>query len=450
MHLMVLLVVAVILGGGGSRAGFNNLFVELCGFAVLASHGRACAAFFARGPLGLRVLAGASILLAGLQLIPLPPALWQALPGRDLVVQSLALIDGTHSWFPFSLARNRTALALLAMIATLPVLCIGLRLDDRQAGRAAFVFVGLGFVNALIGVVQLASANRVGNLYPGGQASQLYGTFNNHNSTGLFFVVVLALLLQLRQVRGMRRSLLSTLRLAGAGFLCVAILLTRSRSSIALLCGLVLVYLPPMLLALRASLGPQFGKAVAAGLLVVVLAGGGVAWLGHNSLGKTAVRFQDFEDRRPLIWADAVENASRFMPLGAGMGAFDEVFQLDESLEHLSGPKARRAHNDYLEVAVEAGLPGLVLLVGWLAWTTRAVWTARRLPDRSLRLGAGAGLACIAAQSLVDYPLRSLGMLISAAFLVALLARRPDAARVREAAQRPDRTARRTARGGRS
>ena len=90
------------------------------------------------------------------------------------------------------------------------------------------------------------------------------------------------------------------------------------------------------------------------------------------------------EDARLYLWDDAVYAAERYFPVGSGMGTFDDVFQIDESLENMSVKRAGRAHNDYLEVAIEAGLPGIILIGAWLALL---VWLRklRSPPQESLK-----------------------------------------------------------------
>jgi len=109
--------------------------------------------------------------------------------------------------------------------------------------------------------------------------------------------------------------------------------------------------------------------------------------------------------------------------VGAGQGTFDEVFQVDESLENLTERRAGRAHNDYLELALEAGLAGLVLAGAWLVLIAWLSWRARR---SSLRWAGWAGssfLLAIALQSITDYPLRNQTMLAFAGLALLLLAR---------------------------
>ena len=104
------------------------------------------------------------------------------------------------------------------------------------------------------------------------------------------------------------------------------------------------------------------------------------------------------------------------------MGTFDEVFQVDESLEYISLRRAGRAHNDYIELAVEAGGFGLVVVLGWAAWIAFAAWRAVLTPQRWSAL-AGTGIfVAMALQSTLDFPLRNQTMLCLAAFALLLIA----------------------------
>jgi exopolysaccharide production protein ExoQ len=99
------------------------------------------------------------------------------------------------------------------------------------------------------------------------------------------------------------------------------------------------------------------------------------------------------------------------------------VFQVDESLENLTRRRAGRAHNDYIELAVEAGIAGLALAGAWLLLLGWLSWQARR---SSLRWAAWSGsgfLLAIALQSITDYPLRNQTMLAFAGIALLLLAR---------------------------
>ena len=121
------------------------------------------------------------------------------------------------------------------------------------------------------------------------------------------------------------------------------------------------------------------------------------------------------------------------MPWGAGLGSFRSVYQLYESRDQISTTYVIHAHNDYVELALELGVAGILLIVAFLVWYGRAVWRAWRHTDGGIYARAASIVtAAILVHSLVDFPLRTAA--ISAAFamcLALLVERRPQAARNR-------------------
>lgn len=431
--LLVLLLVAFALGGGGSRQGLANLLVQLTALAALAPDYQAMRAFVREAPLGLRALIGASLLVPLLQMIPLPPALWQALPGRDLALQSLKLA-GEVGWMPFSLYPLRTLLALTALITPVAVLIIGWSLPRQQLATLGWMVVVCGLMTVLLGLVQLGATDDTGTLFgtrdPG---KVLLGTFANRNSTALLlgFALALAALLPAPHPH----PALLPVRIALCALLLLAIVLTKSRT------GIVLAAVPIMLAFIKAfswNVGARTAAQGSTGNLIssrlalvlgaaALVAASGIALLvaAPGPIGEALERFEAQDDPRRYIWHDASYSARRYWPMGAGMGTFDEVFQVDESLENLSYRTAGRAHNDYLELAIEAGIPGLALAGLWLALIGWLSWRARLSSQRWMAWAASSFLLAIALQSITDYPLRNQTILAFAAFALLLLARGP-------------------------
>jgi O-antigen ligase len=123
--------------------------------------------------------------------------------------------------------------------------------------------------------------------------------------------------------------------------------------------------------------------------------------------------------------------ARDFMPLGSGVGTFRQVYALYEDHDRLDVTTyVNHAHNDYLELALETGVPGLAVLALFLLWWGRAAWRAWRSREADpFARAAAVASAAILVHSLVDFPLRTAA--IGACFalcLVLLVRQRPPRA----------------------
>lgn len=422
-----ILVFAVAFGGGGSKYGMANLLVQLSALAALSIHRKAFFEFWNSAPLALKSLVMLTLALPAAYLIPLPQSVWSALPGRDLMLQSFELIEA-EGWASASVEPVRTLLALTAMITPLALLTIGWSAPREKLITLGWIAVALALVNLLIGIPQVLSNSQIGVLYPENpMPGVLFGTFANRNSTGLFLVGALALAALLPLPPRLARGELGV-RIGCIVLLLVAILLTRSRTALALallpLGAMALRMLLTRMNRGRAAKGSTRWWMAAVPALIAVVGVGIVLTAAPGRIGDTVDRFaSDREDARAYIWEDAAYAADRYWPVGSGTGTFDDVFQIDESLENMTPKRARRAHNDYLEVAIEAGLPGLVLIAAWLVLLAWLAWRARGSHGRWIAWSGGLILATIALQSITDYPLRNQTMLAFGAFALLLLVR---------------------------
>jgi O-antigen ligase len=419
---------AFLFGGGGSRFGVANLTVQLAAFAALAAYPARCLAFWREAPISLRVVVAATLLLPLLQLLPLPAAMWSTLPGRDLALRSFELV-GPDSWSPLSLYPLRTALAASALVTPAVILMLGWQVPRAHLFALAWLFVGLGLATAMAGAIQISSNYTALTYFDEGlDVKALRGLFANRNSTGLFLVGALALALCLPAPRPHPGVLLA--RLSVAALLLAAIILTKSRTALVLSLipvALGLVRLASAVLQQHGAAGTRARQGWVIAAAILALGFGGVAATAITApgrLGEAMARFEGFEqDPRRYIWDDASYSAARYWPAGAGIGTFDDVFQVDESLENLGMRRAGRAHNDYLEILIEAGLAGIALAGLWLVLVAAMAWQARRSADRWGAWAASGFLVAIALQSVTDYPLRTETILAAGALAMLLLAR---------------------------
>lgn len=422
---VALLLVAFIFGGGGQAFGLANLVVQLAALGVLAVCYDEMLRFWREAPLTLRGLIAASLMLPILQLIPLPETVWTTLPGRETVSRSLELTGG-GGWLPLSVDPLRTLLALTALITPLAALLAGWKLPRERLADLGWVVVGMGIVTMLLGTMQLSNPSQDVTLYGAREPGKfVLGTFANRNSTGLFLTFAIGLAALLPAPRP--HPIVLPARVAICVLLTIVVALTQSRTA------LVLALLPLSLGGMRglsAMLkvwgGASASRALMIGLGALALAGiGGAAVLVASSdrVEATLERFEAKDDARRYIWDDAIYSAGKYWPAGAGMGVFDEVFQVDESLENLTMRRAGRAHNDYIELTIEAGASGLIIAGLWLALVIWLSWQARRSAWRWAGWSASAFLIAIALQSITDYPLRNQTILAMAGYALLLLTR---------------------------
>lgn len=435
---LVLLVVANLFGGGGVAYGISNLAVQIVALTALALNGDAVWKFISTGPRLLVALVACSLLLPLLQLVPLPPEVWRSLPGRNLIVEALDA-DGQARWRPLTVNSARTFVAFTGLIAPFCVIVFGWNSSRVALQKGVLTIIGFGLFSVLLGAVQVLGQDQSGVFYPEiKMPGVLFGLFANRNSTAVFLVGCLLLLSGLPG-----HKLLSPRWLAkgvAAVLLVTGVILTQSRT------GLVLLVLPFALMLLQTIVhgfnranagGPQddqngqkpgsklFLKVAVIGMAVVMIGSSALVSVPDSRVGMVLNRFDRQEEQRPAIWEDARFAAGRYWPAGAGMGTFDEVFQIDESLENISPRRAGRAHNDYIELAIEAGPFALLLVLAWSIWTFWSVLRALTAShsDRWSAMASGGVLLTIALQSLLDYPLRNQTMLCIAAFAVVMLAR---------------------------
>ena len=147
-------------------------------------------------------------------------------------------------------------------------------------------------------------------------------------------------------------------------------------------------------------------------------------------------RFADdpLKDGRITLARVTAEAAQLYMPFGSGMGTFVPVYAMHQRPEDaLIDAYANRAHNDFLELWLEAGVAGLglvALFAVWLAGRALKLWR-RNAPgseiDLSIARAATLVVALIAAHSFVDYPLRTGAVMAIMAFACGLLVAPPFA-----------------------
>ncbi|MFA7586685.1 MAG: O-antigen ligase family protein [Novosphingobium sp.] len=439
----------IILGGGNWTMPLPRLFAQAIAIGVLMAAIAGARDRPARPLATVDWLVVAMLGLFFVHVAPMPPQLWSALPGRGLAVLSDRAVFGTLPWRSLSLdpqASLRSLLMLLPALATY----LTVRLGDgarRMAMLGGALLAGLAGVSLAVAQAMLPQAEFL-RVLPRGDYAWPVGFFANHNHQAIFLLCLLPLVAARlacpsgytpspaeRSPAGHSSVGHSTTMLAIAGALLAALTLaTASRSGAALLplalAGTALGWRGHMHGAVLPA-GRSARMALLLGLSVTMLLGVSLVWgLGGDGALAAFQRRALPVDGRFEFWPITIDAAMRFWPIGAGIGTFIEAYELYEPLSALGPLYLNHAHNDFLEILLEAGVPGLVLaLVGcWeLLRAGARAWRGQPGdPQATIRRMATLVLALPILHSLVDYPLRTVAISCLFALAAALVAPERD------------------------
>jgi O-antigen ligase len=438
-HVTLAYLVLVLLLGGAGAAGFSgNLLLQICG-AVLIGW-----TIWERdnGPpldTGLRRFGLALAVLMAVQFLPLPPALWQHLPGRDAVYQGFVTLGVEPPWLTVSLAPWKS---LASFVWWIPALALfhSLRAEGGPLSRhVIFAIAAVASVSVAVGAMQRGAGT--GYFYLITNYGEGPGFFANSNHQGSFLLAVLALwggwLASERElIGGGRRGDGIIFALLGVGLLLLAgVLVSGSLACLALLV--------PVLAALVLIARPGIRLPPWLAIVVILVAVGG--FLAFLLLGPVAndltekgtvagISRQEFLFTGARILAD-------FAPTGSGSGTFVELYRWYEDPAQVGTTFVNHAHNDLIEILIETGVFGLAVIAMFLIWfipRAFAVWRGER--GHAVALAASVVIAVELIHSLVDYPLRTAAMSSIMAIACVLLVRAPDPVRGRRSrrASAPD------------
>jgi len=370
----------------------------------------------ARGPLiGIALI----YLLIIAQLMPMPPGLWVRMPGHDIYAPIAREADA-FGWRPWTLSPDLTLNALGALLPATAIGLLALTLDFRGRLLLAQGVVGGGCISAHLGLLQLAGGGTFLHLFRTSSEDSAVGLFANRNHQAALMACSLPILAALASIRireGARPGRLLGLAIAIAALLLMALAATGSRM------GLLLGFigLAAAMIVYGVTAGPGGPRRWLAGLALVAAAAVPVSVLVVRSGSIARLASDPVDQTRMAALGPMLEAARAFLPFGAGFGTFDPVYRHFEPDSLLSTIYLNQAHNEPVQLAIEGGLPALLLLLLFLGWWMSATIRALRPRDsasrRALAIAMVATSLILMLSSLVDYPLRT--PLLSGLFAIA-------------------------------
>ncbi len=300
-----------------------------------------------------------------------------------------------------------------------------LQLKQTERRRLAVVLFGAACASACLGIAQITggpqSPLRPYDVTNPGMAVGFFAN-GNHQATLLLCALAFVGYLMARSA-GKRTSANGKAALAAASmiglFLVIGVAVVGSIAGYGLL---IPVAVGALLIYRKASAG-KVGWLWGGATGVV-----GVAALAAMLVGPVAL--QDLASdagaspiSRRAIAATTVQAAAAHFPVGTGLGTFADVYRGFQDPFRPITAWVNHAHNDYLEVVLETGLVGILLILAFFIWFGRQAWRAWN-NDReggNLARAATVALGAVMIHSLVDYPLRTSAIAVVFAMACAML-----------------------------
>jgi O-antigen ligase len=309
-----------------------------------------------------------------------PAPLWALMAMAAIGITQLALGSAAH---PFDAARGALFWLALAAAAFLTATCWhGAEADALLAAAAA----GAVAVTAIAALQHFSSAGRYFWIWPSGQSS-VFGPFQSRNNFASFILLFLPICAR----RGLGQSGSGRWAwLTGAALMSGTAVASGSRAG----AGLAVLSLAALFVQAPASGAAKRRVAMLAVSATVVSTVLGWETLTHKLADSDPLRY-----RREMMLSAASMAAAR--PLtGFGLGSFPAAYPAYARFD--SGHFVNHAHNDWLEIAAEAGIAGCLLLGGGIL---------RFLAGRPAH-PAALGVALVSLHALVDYPFQRFGLAV--------------------------------------
>jgi O-antigen ligase len=313
-------------------------------------------------------------------------------------------------------------------------------LNERRRLKLARLLIALTAVGVIVGFIQLSEgADSALRFYAITNDSEPVGFFANRNHfaaqlyVGLVFTAIWLGFSGHTFTRARKSDspivfrFMTTASLVIAALSAIAIAQSRAGFILALaaLGGTAAIFVTE-----RRGRGFRFGSISATGKLVF---GGlilGAVFATQFGVNRILTRFENnpIDDLRIKLSSSTMALAVESLPLGIGLGTFPEAYAATEKTEDLFNEYINRAHNDWAELFLEAGLPGAVaagLFLIWFGWRTWQIWRQRPSGPRdhhlTLQRAATLAIALLLAHSFVDYPLRTTAIAATFAFACAIM-----------------------------
>jgi O-antigen ligase len=364
-----------------------------------------------------------------IQLVPLPPWLWTLLPHRAPEIAAFEDAGQPLPWMPISVSPNDTWRSVPALLPPLAIFLATLLASYRERRMLSLEVIALGVVSAFLGLLQVAQgAASPLRFFAFTNLSEAVGFFANRNHlaallyTALLFATAWAIDIGFKTAYWRDRRLFEARSMVAVTGIFLAIVILLAGEAMARSRGGMILTMASLAGAYALVISDR-RRAFNASSIGLLLAAVGTAFVlaVQFALYRILERFgaDPLDDVRVQFVRNTVEAVKAYLPFGSGMGTFVPVYEMFEHPGDLAAHVyVNHAHNDIVEVCLEAGVIGIALMGAFAAWfiskSTR-IWRQDAGGagefDRSLVRAATMVVALLIAHSFLDYPLRTAAMM---------------------------------------
>ena len=317
-------------------------------------------------PVAVRAAVWAFVILAAVQLLPLPQGL------RRLVQPGFAEVM-TTGWAPLSLAPWSTIQVVASTMVVAGIALTAARMASTRSGLPTLlgvIAVTCGVISVLGLAGESGAPERVLLIRANTGGGDVYGPFvnSNHFAAAIELSLPAALVLLAAAVRNLPRPGTTRQRAAvtalGAAVVVVvalaAVLRSSSRGGVLFLAAALLLTAGLWLRPWRARRWPWV-----AGVSALLVVAGALAWTRLPQLRDGFTELLMVEgvegNTRWDLWAGTIHSFARSPVVGSGLGSYRHVIGLDKPA---TGTLVlEQAHNDWLEWASTTGIAGVGVVI---------------------------------------------------------------------------------------
>lgn len=327
-------------------------------------------------------------------------------------------IPRTISFDPFATQLSALHFLALGLFFSASLVLIDSASRIRKLVIAISIF---GFAFAFFAILQsVLSPGKIYGIYEV-RGAVPFGSFVNRHNFAAYMEMTIGLPLGMLFAGAVVRDK-RLLYVTGIALMGVALVMSGSRGGLVAFLAQVIFLI--MLTTGAKSRGRLVVKLIASGLLIAAIVVGSIFIGGESSLTRIAetATSSNITTDRSHIWLVTLKVVVSTMPFGAGFGALGVAYTTFDSYSGLE--RVEQAHNDYLQVAADAGIPGIAIGLFFLVWLFRSGFAAANTGNhyrRGVAIGALASCFAVLVHSIFDFVLHTTAISLLFILLMTLI-----------------------------